>query len=57
MECFNRMELEQYFYNRIISVDRWPPRSPDLSLLDYFLFGHLKNSIFRNHIDIEDRHN
>jgi hypothetical protein len=42
--------LDQYFYNRIISVDRWPPRSP-LSPLDNFLFGHFKNSVFRNHID------
>lgn len=24
----------------------WPPRSPDLNLLDYFFWGHLKNSVY-----------
>lgn len=24
----------------------WPPRSPDLSPLDYFLWGHLKSKIY-----------
>lgn len=25
---------------------RWPPRSPDLSILDFFLWGYLKNKIY-----------
>ena len=26
----------------------WPPRSPDLSPNDFFLWGHLKNTIYNN---------
>ena len=26
----------------------WPPRSPDLSPLDYFLWGHLKSVVYQN---------
>lgn len=26
----------------------WPPRSPDLSPLDYFLWGYLKNTVYEN---------
>jgi hypothetical protein len=26
----------------------WPPRSPDLSPNDFFLWGHLKNKIYNN---------
>lgn len=25
---------------------RWPPRSPDLSILDFFLWGYLKNKLY-----------
>lgn len=25
----------------------WPPRSPDLSVLDFFLWGMLKNKVYR----------
>lgn len=25
----------------------WPPRSPDLTPLDYFLWGHLKNVVYK----------
>lgn len=25
----------------------WPPRSPDLSPLDYFFWGHLKNNVYK----------
>jgi hypothetical protein len=25
----------------------WPPRSPDLSVPDFFLWGHLKNIVYR----------
>lgn len=27
---------------------RWPPRSPDLTPLDYFLWGHLKNKVYKD---------
>lgn len=34
---------------------RWPPRSPDLSSIDYFLWGHLKAIIYETPVDsIED---
>lgn len=26
---------------------KWPPRSPDLSVLDYFLWGYLKNEVYK----------
>ena len=26
----------------------WPPRSPALSPLDYFLWGHLKSVVYQN---------
>lgn len=29
-------------------VVRWPARSPDLSPLDYFLWGYVKNNLYRN---------
>jgi ERCC4-type nuclease len=33
-----------------VSRDRWPPRSPDLTPLDFYLFGSLKTKVFRNRI-------
>lgn len=38
--------LQEFFDDRLISVNRFPPRSCDLTPLDYFLFPHLKNPIF-----------
>ncbi|KAE9523007.1 hypothetical protein AGLY_016638 [Aphis glycines] len=26
---------------------QWPPRSPDLSVLDFFFWGHLKNEVYK----------
>lgn len=42
--------LEQVFPERLISRGLWPARSPDLTPLDFFLFGHLKNKIYRNRL-------
>ncbi|GFX38244.1 uncharacterized protein TNCV_3838401 [Trichonephila clavipes] len=28
----------------------WPPRSPDLTPLDFFLWGHLEELVYRQHI-------
>ena len=39
--------LEQIFPGRVICRGSWPPRS-DLALTEFFLFGLLKNNIFRN---------
>lgn len=33
---------------------RWPARSPDLNPLDFFLWGHLKNLIYRQPINTEE---
>ncbi len=38
--------LLEFFNDRLVSVGLWPPRSPDLTPLDFFLWGHLKNKIF-----------
>lgn len=40
--------LNSLFGPRVISRDpRWPPRSPDLSPNDFWLFGHLKDVVYR----------
>jgi len=31
-----------------------PPRSPDLTPMDFFLWGHIKTSIFTSPVDSED---
>lgn len=43
--------LRNLFPNRLISRNgdiQWPPRSPDLSSCDYFLWGYLKSKVFEN---------
>ncbi len=49
---FNRMELVPIcqnkpwlFHDRLVSIGLWPPQSPDLTPLDFFLWGHLKDKI------------
>lgn len=42
--------IQQYFDDRMIGRNLWPPRSPDLTPLDYFLFGYLKNVVHRNRL-------
>jgi hypothetical protein len=32
----------------------WPPRSPDLTPMEFFLCGQIKNSIFTSPVDSED---
>ena len=32
----------------------WPPRSPDLNPLDFFLWGHVKNVVYRHAIETEE---
>lgn len=44
-----RRFLEENFGDHLITTNgpiRWPPRSPDLSVLDFFLWGYLKNKIY-----------
>lgn len=42
--------LEEFFGERLISRGLYPPRSPDLTSCDSFLFAHLKNKIYRNRL-------
>lgn len=49
--------LNQTFNERWIgrgSLNAWPPRSPDLSSLDFFLWGHTKTLIYEIPIDTEE---
>jgi hypothetical protein len=41
--------LESVFPGRLISNRLWPPRSPDLSPTYFFLWGHLKDTVYSNH--------
>lgn len=43
--------LRQHFQDRLISKKgfiNWPPRSPDLTAPDFFLWGYLKSQVYRN---------
>jgi inhibitor of nuclear factor kappa-B kinase subunit alpha len=40
--------LQEVFDDRIISTGLWPPRSPDLSVCDFYLWGNLKGKVYRN---------
>ena len=41
-------EIQSFFGDRIISKGLWPPRSPDLTPPDYFLWGYLKRRVYQN---------
>ena len=41
-------EIHSFFGNPIILKGLWPPRSPDLTLPDYFLWGYLKGTVYQN---------
>ena len=40
--------LQDFFGDRLITKGLWPPRSPDLSSLDFFLWGFLKDKVYLN---------
>lgn len=43
--------LRRRFPGRVISKRgdiNWPPRSPDLNPLDYFLWGHIKSLVYKS---------
>ena len=40
--------LDGIFANRVISRGIWPARSPDLTPLDYYLWGELKGNVYEN---------
>jgi hypothetical protein len=39
--------LQEVFDDRIISTGLWPPRSLDLSVCDFYLWGNLKGKVYR----------
>ena len=41
-------EIESIFEDRIMSKNFWPPRSPDLTPADCFLWGLLKGKVYKN---------
>jgi len=41
-------EIQSFFSDRVISKGFWPPRSPDLTPADYFLWGYLKERVYQN---------
>lgn len=54
-----RNYLSQRFNDRVIATHsdvRWPPRSPDLTPLDFFLWGYVKNKVFGivNYQDVQE---
>lgn len=52
-----RNYLNEIFPNRWIGRNgpiRWPPRSPDLTPLDFFLWGYLKDKVFRTRAETLD---
>ena len=40
--------LEDIYEDRVISKGIWPARSPDLTPLDFFLWGYLKGRVYKN---------
>ena len=45
---FSHCEIQSFFGDRVISKGFWPPRSPDLTPPDYFLWGYLKGRVYQN---------
>ena len=40
--------IQSFFGDRVISKGPWPPRSPDLTPPDYFLWEYLKGRVYQN---------
>lgn len=50
--------LQGKFRGRFISKRgnvNWPPRSPDLNPLDFFLWGHIKTIVYKSRIENEQQ--
>jgi len=41
-------KIQSFFGDRVISKGVWPPRSPDLTPPDYFLWKYLKGRVYQN---------
>ena len=44
----NMREIGSFFQDRFISKNLWPPRSPNLTPADCFLWGLLKGKVYKN---------
>ena len=40
--------LHEFFGENLISKGLWPPRSPDLTSTDLFLWSYLKDTVYRS---------
>ena len=40
--------LHEFFGENLISKGLWPPRSPDLTSPDFFLWSYLKDTVYRS---------
>lgn len=52
-----RQRLEELFHDRWIGrmgPNEWPPRSPDLTPLDFFLWGYVKERVFNRPCDSQE---
>ncbi len=51
--------LVEFFNERLIFTNLWPSCNPDLSPLDFFLWGYLKNCVYmtapRNLEELKDK--
>jgi hypothetical protein len=46
--CYWAVNVSHLLCDRIISRGLWPPRSPDLSFCDLYLWGYLKGKVYKN---------
>jgi hypothetical protein len=46
--------LSEFFGGRIISRYSWPPRSPDLSPPDFYLWEFLKGNVYKNNPHVSE---
>lgn len=54
MEPQYTLQQKQEFCDRLVTGDLWPVRRLDLTPLDFYLFGHIKNYVFENHFNTLD---
>jgi hypothetical protein len=47
--------LSDVFGDRIISSDIWPACSPDLNPCDFFFLGYLKDKVYSNNPQTEEK--
>ncbi|KAF0704949.1 zinc finger BED domain-containing protein 4-like, partial [Aphis craccivora] len=43
----NKMYGDNNWFGTQSPIIQWPRRSPDLSVLDFFFWGHLKNEVYK----------